>query len=150
MSDPFDIEYGSDWYDSYYSYDDDFPLDELIDDSPHNVSSAPVERTRSELINPNSPKPPSPVIFTDAIALFHNYHQSKAALRENTGMDPHSLRVNNVPGLIVLPLKDISLIRNDSRAGRSLKHFIVLPNGESFRETYSDLAQMIDLLYAKS
>ena len=150
MSNPFDVEYGSDWYDSYYSYEEDFPIDELLDDSRHNVSSAPIERTRSELINPNTPKPPSPVICTDAIAFFHTYNQSKAALRETTGMDTHSLRVNNVPGLVVLPLKDISLIRNDSRSGRSLKHFIVLPNGESFGETHPDLAQMVDILYAKN
>ena len=123
MSSPFDVEYGSDWYDSYYSYEEDFPIDELLEEPPHNVSSAPVERTRSELINPNTPKPPSPVVYTDAVALFHNYNQSKAALREATGMDPHSLRVNNVPGLVVLPLKDISLVRNDPRSGRTFCHF---------------------------
>ena len=150
MSNPFDVEYGSDWYDSYYSYDEDFPLDELFDDKDHNVHSAPIERTHSELINPNSPKPSSPVICTDAIALFYNYNQSKAALRESTGMDTHSIRVNNVPGLVVLPLKDISLIRNDSRSGRTLKHFIVLPNGENFGDSYPDLSKMIDLLYAKN
>lgn len=150
MSSPFDVEYGSDWYDSYYSYEEDFPVDELLDDQNHNVHSGPVERPHPELINPNSPKPNSPVICTDAIALFHTLNQSKAALRENTGMDSHSLRVNNVPGLLVLPLKDISLIRNDYRYGRALKHFVVLPTGENFGDTYPDLAKMIDILYAKN
>lgn len=145
-----DIEYDRDYYDDYYSYEEDVPIEELLDEPHHNVSSAPVERTHSEFINSDSPKPPSPIICTDAIALFHTYNQSKAALREATGMDTHSLRTNNVPGLVVLPLKDISLIRNDSRSGRKLKHFIILPNGENFGETYPDLAKMIDILYAKN
>ena len=43
MSSAFDLDYGSDWYDSYYSYEEDFPIDELLDEPNHNGSSTGVE-----------------------------------------------------------------------------------------------------------
>lgn len=64
-------------------------------------------------------------------------------------MDSHSLRANNVPGLIVLPLKDLSLVRKDDRSHRPNPNFIVLPSDENFNVIHPDLAQMIDILYSK-
>lgn len=139
-----EISYGSDFYDSYYSFEDDVPIESYLEEETIN------ERSSSQPSPQDIPKPPSPSILSDAIALFHSINQSKKALREITGMDTPSLRTHNVPGLIVLPIKDFSLVRNDTRSNRKLDHFIILPNSEDFQRGHPDLAQMIDLLYAKN
>ena len=137
----FEVDY-DDSYEPSYSDSELPPLEYFLNDQPNDGESLPTPAV-------NLPEPPRPIIYDDSVALFNTVSESKNAVREITGMDSHSLRSNNVPGLIVLPLKDLSLVRKDDRSNRPNPNFIVLPSGENFNVIHPDLAQMIDILYRK-
>ena len=81
-----------------------------------------------------------------AVAICHSLDQSKQLIQERFNIDPSSLRSHPVPGLVILSLKDINLIRKDTRNHRVLPHILVLPAGENFELVHSDFAASIQIL----
>lgn len=82
----------------------------------------------------------------DAIAICHSLDQSKQLIQKCFGVSPTALRHHPVPGIVIIPLKDINLIRKDNRHNRILPHIMVFPAGENFELVHSDFAQAIQIL----
>lgn len=81
-----------------------------------------------------------------AIAICHSLDQSKQLIQKRFNIDPSSLRSHSIPGIVILSIKDINLIRKDTRNNRVLPHILVLPAGENFQLVHSDFAQCIQIL----
>ena len=81
-----------------------------------------------------------------SIAICNSLDQSKQLIQERFDIDPSSLRSHPIPGIVILPLKDINLIRKDTRHNRVLPHILVFPAGDNFNLVHSDFAQCIQIL----
>ena len=81
-----------------------------------------------------------------AIAICYSLDQSKQLIQERFGISPSALRSNPIPGIVIIPLKDINLIRKDCRHNRVLPHIMVFPAGENFELVHKDFAQSIQSL----
>jgi len=88
-----------------------------------------------------------PVIPDPAIAICNSLDQSKKLIQEHFGVPSAALRSHPFPGLVILPLKDINLIRKDNRSQRKQSMILIIPSGENFEIAHSDLAQMIHILH---
>ena len=81
-----------------------------------------------------------------SIAICNSLNQSKQLIQERFNIDPSSLRSHPIPGIVILPLKDINLIRKDTRHHRVLPHILVFPAGDNFNLVHQDFAQSIQIL----
>lgn len=131
-------EYEFNPYDSD-SYPD--PFTSFIDEedrhshSQHSISTSPS--------NINIPEADIP---DPSIAICYSLDQSKQLIQKRFGVSPSTFRSKPIPGIVVLPLKDINLIRKDNRYNRILPHIIVFPTGENFNLVHQDFAQSIQIL----
>lgn len=89
---------------------------------------------------------PDPVIPDPAIAICHSLDQSKELVQATFGIPAYSLRSHPIPGLVVLPLKDLNLIRKDNRSNRTQSMALILPVGDHFSVIHPDLAQLLEVL----
>lgn len=89
---------------------------------------------------------PDPVIPDPAIAICNSLDQSKELVQATFGIPANSLRSSSVSGLVVLPLKDLNLIRKDNRSNRTQRVALILPVGENFSIVHQDLAQLVEVL----
>ena len=142
--------------DSYYedSYEYEFnPYDS--DSWPDNMSS-PILDDDSQMFHrdqlhegnsaPSSLPLPQVAIPDPSIAICYSLDQSKQLIQERFGVSPSALRSHPIPGIVIIPLKDINLIRKDSRNNRVLPHIMVFPTGENFQLIHNDFAQSIQIL----
>lgn len=81
-----------------------------------------------------------------SIAICHSLDQSKQLLQERFNFSPSALRSHPIPGIVIIPLKDINLIRKDTRSNRVLPHIMVFPAGDNFELVHPDFAQSIKIL----
>lgn len=132
--------------DSYYndSYDYDF----------HSYDSGSVSESDGEItydIKPDqtdssSSDIPQATIPDPSVAICFSLEQSKQLIEDRFHCPSASLRCHNVSGIVVIPLKDINLIRKDTRHKRFLPHMIVFPTGDDFQTLHPDFAQSINIL----
>lgn len=125
---------------SYYDYDE---LSDYFSDD----SQAFHHDQLQDISNTETPEPiPPPSIPDPSIAISNSIDQSRQLIQSKLNIDPSSLRHRNVPGIVILPLKDFNLIRKDARHGRTFKHILVIPSGENFTVIHQDFAQAISAL----
>lgn len=136
-----DVDYDLNASDNSY-YDYDSLTDYFSDDSQAFHHDQFKDLSYSE-----TPEPlPPPSIPDPSIAISNSIDQSRQLIQSKFNFDCSSLRHHNVPGIVILPLKDFNLIRKDDRHGRILKHILVIPAGNDFQVIHKDFAQAILVL----
>lgn len=138
--------------DSYYedSYDYEFnPYDSdswpepILEDESQMFHRDQLRQSHSV---PPTPTVPEAVIPDPSIAICHSLDQSKELIQANLGVRSSSLRSHNMSGIVIIPLKDINLIRKDHRCNRELPNIMVFPTGEDFQLAHPDFAYAIQVL----
>lgn len=141
---------------SYYSDSYDYEFNPYDSDSWPSPPSSPILEDESQMfhrdqlheVHPVTSNIPIPQVNIPdpSIAICHSLDQSKQLIQERLGVSPSALRSHPIPGIVIIPLKDINLIRKDSRNNRVLNHIMVLPAGENFKLVHPDFAQCIETL----
>ena len=134
--------YSSDFYD-YDSYEFSEPDVDFQYDLQYADTLEPQADQPSDIIDELIP---DPVIPDPAIAICHSLDQSKELVQATFGIPANTLRSNPIPGLVVLPLKDLNLIRKDNRSNRTQSMALILPVGDHFSVIHPDLAQLLEVL----
>ena len=133
-------------YEEDYTYYDDEISDYFSDDSQNFHRDQLKEKTSSQTI-----KPLPPVSIPDpSVAICYSLDQSKALIQKRFGVNSNSLRTHPYPGIVIMALKDINLIRKDHRLGRAFPHILITPDGEQFPLIHKDFAQCIAILNSKN
>ena len=117
-------------YDYEESIDDHLLYDQLIEN-----------QSNSEVLSP----PPQIADDDNSIAFSTSINQSRKFISESLGIPASTLYHSDVSGLIVLRLKDFTLIRNDSRHRRIVPHLLVLPD-DSFPQNHPDFFAALNTL----
>ena len=141
---------------SYYEEDYDYEFNPYDSDSWPDPMSSPILEDESQMFHrdqlhsqhsaPADLPLPEVSIPDPSIAICHSLEQSKQLIQKRFNIDTSSLRSHPIPGIVIIPLKDINLIRKDSRNNRVLPHIMVFPAGENFELIHSDFAQAINIL----
>lgn len=120
------------YYDDYYSSSSFF--EELSEESsqPEEISDVNI---------------PQPVVCDPSIVFCENIEQSKKLLEQQMGTSINRSKLRNVTGLLILPLKDINLIRKDGRHLRELPNILVVPSSDDFIQLHSELATCIQMIH---
>lgn len=138
--------------DSYYSdsyeyefnpYDSDSWPEPILEDESQMFHR---DQLRQSQFTPPTPPVPEAVIPDNSIAVCHTLDQSKELIQATTGVNPSSLRSSSISGIVIIPIKDINLIRKDHRSNRNLPNILVLPVGEDFQLRHPDFAYAIQTL----
>lgn len=130
-----------------YSYEEDYSG---FDDNP--LFNYDIQYNDPSIQSDETPCPeideliPDPVIPDPAVAVCHSLDQSKQLIQNRFGINTSSLHSHPIPGLVILPLKDINLIRKDHRNNRKLNHILVIPEGENFQLIHNDFVQCLNIL----
>lgn len=142
--------------DSYYDDSYEYEFNPYDSDSWPEVNSSSnlddeSQKPHHDQLHEGHSAPPSiplpQVNITDpSVAVCYSLDQSKQLIQERFGVSPSALRSISIPGIVVIPLKDINLIRKDTRHNRILPHIMVFPAGENFQLIHKDFAQSIQLL----
>ena len=75
------------------------------------------------------------VFFSD------NIDNSKRFVQQILNNRSRQLHITHTPGLVILPIQDFNLIRNDTRHNRVIRHLIIFPHLENNFENQYDLFQ---------
>lgn len=126
-----DVEYDCEMDEPFLSDDSEMFHRDQLNEKPEEKVSEP---------------PPESIYPDNSVAYCVSLNQSKEFLQNNFGISTNSLRFNNIPGIIILSLKDYNLIRKDHRNHRKLPHLLICPSGPDFPVIHSDFAQAIQIL----
>ena len=132
-------------YEEIPMVDYDYQMDEeplLSDDSQmfHR------DQLHEESIEEVNESPPQSIYPDNSVAFCTSLSQSKEFLHKNFGISTSQLRSINIPGIVVLSIKDYNLIRKDHRNHRIFPHLLVCSTGPDFSIIHTDFAQAIELL----
>lgn len=117
-------------YEYEESIDDHLLNDQLQFEQPYEeTSSPPVEVAESD----------------NSIAFSTSIKQTREFLFSSLGIPIAALSRSDVSGLIVLRLKDLSIIRDYSSRSRIVPHLIILPDSQ-FEQNHPDFATAIQSL----
>lgn len=117
-------------YEYEESIDDHLINDQLQFEQPfEEASSPPVEVAESD----------------NSIAFSTSFKQTREFVSANLGIPIAALSRSNVSGLIVLRLKDLSVIRDYSSRSRIIPHLLILPD-QQFDQNHPDFAAAIQSL----
>lgn len=132
-----------------YYYDSDYNSDDIFLDEP-TQSKQPKSHTTNLNDSHVSFKTPLPIPQIDipdpSIAICHSLEQSQELIKKQFGVDPNHLRTSDINGLVIIPIKDLNLIRKDTRNHRIFHHILVFPFGENFDLVHTDFKQSIEIL----
>ena len=141
---------------SYYEDSYEYEFNPYDSDSWPESESSPILEDESQMFHrdqlnkvhtsPTYKSIPQVDIPDPSIAICHSLDQSKQLLQERFNISPSALRSRPIPGIVIIPLKDINLIRKDTRFNRVLHHIMVFPSGDNFELVHPDFAQSIKLL----
>ena len=117
-----------------YEYEESFG-DQILDDQYS------IDPTFEEVHSP-----PVQVADSDnSIAFSTSFKQTREFVSANLGIPISSLSRSDVSGLIVLRLKDLSVIRDYSSRSRLVPHLLILPDS-NFEQNHPDFAESIKSL----
>lgn len=114
-------------YDDYGSYDyDDYPSNDIESIFNDSYSDNDLSKPSPSFDSPVSDSNYKIADNDPSIILNHNLSQTKTFLREHLNIHISSLRGSNVPGLVILRLQDLNLIREDTRCKRVTPNILFL------------------------
>ena len=141
---------------SYYEDSYEYEFNPYDSDTWPDPSASPIFEDESQMFHHDQLNKKEPIennlpihqvdIPDPSIAICYSLDQSKQLIQERFDLHPSALRSHPIPGIVIIPLKDINLIRKDSRHNRVLPHILVFPAGENFELIHSDFAQSIATL----
>ena len=130
-----------------YYYDSDYNSDDIFLDEPSQSKPKPTCNLNDSHVSFKTPLPVPQVDIPDpSIAICHSLEQSQQLIKDKFGVDPNHLRSSDIHGVVVIPIKDLNLIRKDNRNHRIFNHILVFPFGDNFDLVHTDFKNSIEIL----
>lgn len=109
----------------------------------------------SVIINNESPLQGRPInhietsLESPSIVMSDSIQQSRGYIQQVLGNPGSQLHLLHTPGLVILPIQDFNLIRNDTRNNRIIRHLIIFPHLDpNFERDHIDFYNSIVNLYS--
>lgn len=84
-----------------------------------------------------------------AIVMSSSIQQSRGYIQQVLNNPNSQLHQLHTPGLVILPIQDFNLIRNDTRNNRVIRHLIIFPHLDpNFNRDHIDFSNSIVNLYS--
>ena len=131
---------------SFNPYDSDtFPDEDIPDAYPDPLIFPPSHQPHESSSNSSDLE-----VATDSSSIYRSdsIERSRQFIQQVLGNPGPNLHILHTPGLVILPIQDFNLIRNDTRNNRVIRHLIIFPHLDpNFERDHYDFVNSIINLY---